>query len=682
MSVTQYTIPCGYKIPRLKDYVYFVDKLTAKVINIDNGTATATINNPSPYPMSPNRLKGFNINLSETESLDERYRFTKQLTISIHGYLTNSQFLMDNDYFLVVEDYDGNYYLVNVDFPSKMTYTYNLSEGQNQTDFTFTSNSNFPLLKLNWEIAKWTDCETYICNGVQSLKMLEKDYTTIDIDGAVINLFDGNEFKDVDFLKGSLSLQESYDGDVTVTTITYNIPLSNTQSSWHYNLLEFTQNLYAAHITPKNTGSGIFCGYQHGLQPSYELVGSTGGGEATMIKITLTEASSWGIFEFDSWSYNRDSSKKWVGIDSEVKCTSLGVGINTLMEEFDSNGTPTGRYKCLEGYESEYTNYNIVGTYTEDEVESFRTSVCTRFRSRAGESTGLYTCVDGDKYELLVSTISYDGGKTWMVDEGTYELGEMVESGSSWCETEPAYKWRLTNKYQCGAYQTRWVVVSGGFVCSGNTKMTLEKRQFSVDEGATWNDTSPLETRAALPVIEYYSNDCEYTPDAKPDFLESFTDYKIFYYNVVPGYWGEVSFDYAPCDGNIVLTENDLNINCCMGSATTLCIGDCVEVIDGHLLYNDKDVGTIYFGKNLKYIGPYSFVGVSTASISIPASVVEIGDHAFYSAESIKFKSGNPPILVGTPFSTTATLYVPSAAIENYRNGDGWSSYINQITPY
>ena len=514
MSVTQYTIPCGYKIPRLKDYVYFVDKLTAKVINIDNGTATATINNPSPYPMSPNRLKGFNINLSETESLDERYRFTKQLTISIHGHLTNSQFLMDNDYFLVVEDYDGNYYLVNVDFPSKMTYTYNLSEGQNQTDFTFTSNSNFPLLKLNWEIAKWINCETYICNGVQSLKMLEKDYTTIDIDGAAINLFDGNEFKDVDFLKGSLSLQESYDGDVTVTTITYNIPLSNTQSSWHYNFLEFTQNLYAAHITPKNTGSGIFCGYQHGLQPSYELVGSTGGGEATMIKITLTEASSWGIFEFDSWSYNRDSSKKWVGIDSEVKCIDLGVGINTLMEEFDSNGTPTGRYKCLEGYESEYTNYNIVGTYTEDEVESFRTSVCTRFRSRAGGGAGLYTCINGDKYEVFTDQISYDGGKTWENGYNEYELGEMVESGSSWCETEPSYEWRLTDEYQCVRYQERWVVVSGGYECSGTTKMTQEKMQYSLDDGVTWSDTSPLVTRAVLPVIEYESIDCGFVPPA------------------------------------------------------------------------------------------------------------------------------------------------------------------------
>lgn len=513
MSVTQYTIPCGYKIQRLKDYVYFVDKLTAKVINIDNGTATATINNTSPYPMSPNRLKGFNINLSETESLDERYRFTKQLNISIHGHLTNSQFLMDNDYFLVVEDYDGNYYLVNVDFPSKMTYTYNLSEGQNQTDFTFTSNSNFPLLKLNWEIAKWTDCEAYVYNGVQSLKMLEKDYTTIDIDGAVINLFDGNEFNDVDFLKGSLSLQESYDGDVTVTTITYNIPLSNTQSSWHYNLLEFTQNLYAAHITPKNTGSGIFCGYQHGLQPSYELVGSTGGGEATMIKITLTEASSWGIFEFDSWSYNRDSSKKWVGIDSEVKCIDLGVGINTLMEEFDSNGTPTGRYKCLEGYESEYTNYNIVGTYTEDEVESFRTSVCTRFRSRAG-GAGLYTCINGDKYEVFTDQISYDGGKTWENGYNEYELGEMVESGSSWCNTEPSYEWRLTDEYQCVRYQERWVVVSGGYECSGTTKMTQEKMQYSLDDGVTWSDTSPLVTRAVLPVIEYESIDCGFVPPA------------------------------------------------------------------------------------------------------------------------------------------------------------------------
>ena len=454
MSVTQYTIGCGYELLKLKDTVFFLSKNSLKTITIDNGEAYVDFVNQSPQPPSPSRLKGFNVKLTETESLGERYKFTKQLTMSITGHLTDSTFLLDDDYYIVVQTEDGTYYLVNVDFPSKMSFVYNLSEGQDQTDFTFVSNSNHPTLKLNWNPVTWNTCQTYQVYGIDSLKLLEKDYTTIDVEQGVINLFDGHEFKDVDYLKNTISLQENYDGKIATTIITFEIPFNNYKPSWQYNLLEFTQNLYTAHITPKNSESGIFCGYEHGLQPSYEINGNASNGESTSIKITLTEASEWGIFELDTWSYYRDSSKRWVGIDSEVKCIGLGVGINTLMQEVDGNGTPTGRYKCLEGYESEYTNYNIITSYTESDVESFRTSVCTRFRTRGAAPTGYYTCINGDKYELIGDQTTYDG-KHWIVD--SYELGQMVESGSSWCEIEPQYKWKISDKWECVELFQRWI---------------------------------------------------------------------------------------------------------------------------------------------------------------------------------------------------------------------------------
>lgn len=450
MSVTTYTIGCGYELLKLKDTVFFLSKNSLKTITIDNGEAYVDFVNQSPQPTSPNRLKGFNVKLTETESLDERYVFTKQLTMSITGHLTDSTFLLDDDYYIVVQTEDGTYYLVNVDFPSKMSFVYNLSEGQDQTDFTFVSNSNHPTLKLNWNPVTWNTCQTYQVFGIDGLKLLEKDYTTIDVEQGVINLFDGHEFKDVDYLKNTISLQENYDGKIATTTITFEIPFNNYKPSWQYNLLEFDQNLYVAHITPKSSESGIFCGYEHGLQPSYEINGNASNGESTSIKITLTEASEWGIFELDTWSYYRDSSKRWVGIDSEVKCIDLGVGINTLMQEVDGNGTPTGRYKCLEGYESEYTNYNIITSYTESDVESFRTSVCTRFRTRGGEPTGYYTCINGDKYEIITTQSSYDGGKTWFIDGG-YEIGELVETGSTWCQETVETQWIINeDKWQCG----------------------------------------------------------------------------------------------------------------------------------------------------------------------------------------------------------------------------------------
>lgn len=502
MSVSQYEIPCAYDLLKLKDTVFFLSKSSLKTITIDNGEAYATFVNPSPYPYSPNRLKGFNVKLTETESLDERYKFTKQLTMSIHGHLTDSRFLMDDDYYIVVQTEDGTYYLVNVDFPSKMSFVYNLSEGQDQTDFTFVSNSNHPTLKLNWNPVTWNTCQTYQVFGIDGLKLLEKDYTTIDVEQGVINLFDGHEFKDVDYLKNTISLQENYDGKIATTTITFEIPFNNYKPSWQYNLLEFDQNLYVAHITPKNSESGIFAGYEHGLQPSYEINGNASNGESTSIKITLTEASEWGIFELDTWSYYRDSSKRWIGVDSEHICVEFGIGAYLLMQEVDGNGTPTRRYKCLEGYENRYSNYNIVGTY--DEAPRFASSDCARSMARRVNSDTYYTCVDGDKYSIKFTEISYDNKKSW-VRISKYELGDLVEADSSFCEIEPQYKWVISDEWDCISQFTRWI--PSGTTCIDGNKYQNNLKQVS-DDYIHWVNSNPLEWSAST-VIEYDSDDCK-----------------------------------------------------------------------------------------------------------------------------------------------------------------------------
>jgi hypothetical protein len=64
MSVTQYEIPCSYDLLKLKDTVFFLSKNSLKTITIDNGEAYADFVNQSPYPPSPNRLKGFNVKLT------------------------------------------------------------------------------------------------------------------------------------------------------------------------------------------------------------------------------------------------------------------------------------------------------------------------------------------------------------------------------------------------------------------------------------------------------------------------------------------------------------------------------------------------------------------------------------------------------------------------------------------
>lgn len=512
MSVTQYTLPCSYRIPKLRDNVYFISKSVMKVINIDNGAADVIINNPNVI-----RLKGFDIRLNESESLDERYMFTKTLNISILGHLTDASFLMDDNYFLAVEDYDGNYYLINVDFPSKMTYTYTLNEGQNQTEFTFTSNSNFPLLKLNWNISKFTDCDTYFTSGVKSVSLIEKGWARVDVEQDVITLFDGHTFKNVDFNEGSCSLTESYDGEKITNTISFSIPLGNVQSSWQYNLLEFKQNLYIAEIFPKNSEHALLVGFENGLQPSYNVTGSTSNGDSSKITITLEETSQRGLEELVNWSVVDDPTKKWVYVKeinhkNAFTCIGHGLARYDYMAEVDQDGNEIGNYKRFSGATEENFPYlNVVGTF-DDEV-TFQSSVCNCSDEYVYKFNEHYYCVNGDKVQALESIHTYDCGKTGVINginspiSDYTELGDVVESDSDFCDDEVEYMWVLkTDKTECISNTSRWVDV--GYACSGETgydKYLVQKEQIW-DDTLGWIDTDPLITAATL--VEKDSEEC------------------------------------------------------------------------------------------------------------------------------------------------------------------------------
>ena len=595
MSVTTYEIGRKYDLSKLKNQVYFLNKDHHYTINIDNGETSATFVNPSPYPPSTNRLDGFNIKLQETESLDERYKFTKNLTMSINGHLTDASWLMEGDYYLVVQTEDGTYYIINVDFPSKMTYSYNLSEGQDQTDFTFTSNSNYPTLKFNWSPTDYTTCKTYNVYGIDKLQLLEKDYTTISSEQNVINLFEGQEFKNIDFLKNTISLQESYDSNGVETTISFDIPFDGYKSSWQYNLLEFTKNLYAAHITPKNSVNEIWCGYEHGLQPSYQIDGSTNIGEDTKITITLVESSQWGISEGSGWTYNRDTSKKWIGVDSECECTTLGVGKYILLQEVDTNDMPTGRYKTLEGYENDFPNLNIVGTFS-DTIE-FKTPRCLKMRTDYRFS-GNYYCVEGDKTEAIMNSVSFDGGKTWKPsingvnsEQSDYSTtGSVVEVSSNFCNEDASYTWSLK-------------------------KDTSECRyDYTLDE-----DHTKYRINDSYECISFDEN-----------------EYNGFRFRVVDEN-GNIIEEQA-CDGNSVLRSTDISLatrNASPQHSYYLIVGECINRIDMHDDDNTTYLHMFYykgitFPKNslLEIVALEGLYG-DNISLVIPKTVKYLGDELF-----------------------------------------------------
>lgn len=364
--VTEYkpklALGCRYSYDKLENVVYLVSKEHLKKVYIDNGEAY--IDDLTEVPI---RLEGFNIQFTEESSLDERYKFTKQVTFSLHGYVPHTVF--SGKYYVILKSKDGTKWMVNVDFPSKVTYTFNLNGSQYQTDFTFSSVSNFPTLRLASDIDEGVSpCKELKTFGIESLRLLETDYCRLDSVSGIVYTY-GKEFVDVEFLGQSCSLEEQFDGEKVTTTIQFNIAFDAYKSSWHYNLLEFLQNHYSSIIEPKGSDSTFFSGFNFGLEPSFNIATTSNNGQSDIITVTLTETSSYGSSNATDWSEEEDTDTKWIYVKSvgdiqAWECVSRGVARYLLQQEVNNLGQPTGDYKAYQGHSSDFPTLNIIGEFT------------------------------------------------------------------------------------------------------------------------------------------------------------------------------------------------------------------------------------------------------------------------------------------------------------------------------
>lgn len=375
MAVTDYleksSGTCRYSYNKLKPVLYLVSEEHIKDVIIDNGEAYI-----SGLTELPLRINGFNIQFNEETSLDERYKFQKTLTLSMHGYVNYKIF--GGRYYAIVESMDGTYFMINVDFPSRITHTFNLSKDTNQTDFTFASLSNFPTLKLNAEFeAVEPVCLGLRVHGIDTLELLEREKAVLDTENK--RVISTEDFKKIEFLGDSCTFQEVYDGFKVTDTITFDIALDNYKPSWQYNLLEFLDNRYASIITPKGGDNKYYPGFNFGLQPNYTIQTASQNGQSDIITVTLVEMSSYGTTAANDWSDDQDTETRWrwvKKVDDIIcyECIGLGKARYLVKQQVDVFGNPTGDYQVMEGYESQYPVFHIVGTFTEQQI--FDTNDC------------------------------------------------------------------------------------------------------------------------------------------------------------------------------------------------------------------------------------------------------------------------------------------------------------------
>lgn len=358
MAVSEYiNNPCKYNIDKLAKVVYLIDENASKNIHIDDGEAYI-----ADIDQEPMALSVYNIALSDTDELDERYKFTHRLTFSMNGYVNYRDF--QGRYYVIVKTVDEEYWLVNPLFPCKVTYTYTLGANESHTDFTLSTISNHPTLRIH-NLAHSTPYECgYVRCGFDSLK-LNESINSLKRGNHVLYTNDG--FKDIVFKKNTGVFTEQFDGNNIQHNLKFDIKFDDYKSSWHYNLLEFVDNTYAA-IIKTTCNKYILCGFGFGLQPSFN-VDANDNAESDKISIDLIDMHDNGDFigYVDDVTIEKDDTTNWTYTNkyNGYECVGNNLARYLLMEEVDALMNPTGNYKVLVGYEDQFTFLNIVGTFTE-----------------------------------------------------------------------------------------------------------------------------------------------------------------------------------------------------------------------------------------------------------------------------------------------------------------------------
>ena len=515
MSVTNYTpglsATCRYNYSKLKDVIYLVSKNHVKNVHIDNGEAY--IDGLTELPL---RLNGFNISLKEESSLDERYAFSKTVTLSMHGYVNSSIF--EDKYYVILESYDGTFWMVNVDFPSRLTYTFNLAKDVYQTDFTLASLSNFPTLKLGSEFEAVSPvCLGFNTYGIRSLRLLEKDLCGFDTDSKTVHTYTSKGFQDVEFLGDSCSFQEVFDGEKVTTTISFDIGFDAYKSSWHYNLLEFVQNLYSAIVVPKGNDNTFFAGFNFGLQPSFVVQTQSNDGQSDIITITLIEASSHGSTAAVDWDEEQTTETRWVYVKwvSTIKCyecIGFGRARYLVQQEVAKNGVPTGNYKVLEGYESYYEGIglNVVDTFTNEEV--FNDPSCD------GDQCAVNTTIPTTiiYHEPTCYTYSYSASCDWEVTDLDSFMSVTPSSGVA----DSAYTLSVCNSKTPTETETSTFIIKSGtnrkivnIILTNETGILIPLTQYinclQQDVTFTYDSNCPITVTSISPRLTYQINNSQ-----------------------------------------------------------------------------------------------------------------------------------------------------------------------------
>lgn len=360
--VTEYNLDNNnYKIYRLKGTVFLFNDDLLRSISIDGDTTHISLSG------KPLTVRCDSVQVSEESSIDGRFSFSHTVTFKVQGY----DISLVGYKWIGFQDASGECWLLNPMLNPLWTYKYTLDSEGESTTYTVSLTSNFPLLHIVGK-EKFDDITRpcgYRMSVPRKLWLNESDYSSKDKDGTILYTNDG--FKNIGFIKDTLSLTEEYDGENVMHSLSFKIPFSSYKESFHYNLLEFTDNTYACEVE-KSDGTYASCGFYPGLFPSYSISCDTNIENADSITITLSDKHNgenfFSVSDDFSKKYESSTSSEFRMNDECLECVGYGVAKFIMKTEVDALGNPTGNYYALRGYEDELKSngYNIIGTFDDN----------------------------------------------------------------------------------------------------------------------------------------------------------------------------------------------------------------------------------------------------------------------------------------------------------------------------
>lgn len=475
MAISNYLQTCEYKLGGLKPFIYVIHKNALK-LNIKAKGIEVSFNKTKESDVY--KIEAQMVVYEQQETYANKFRFDSSVKVTINEQYREPFFyglrtLRTNQYYIIIEDKKGVQYLVNPELYTKMTYEYTITDtidNHNSVEITWNNLSNFPLLIFKERVESnllflGEECFYTIGNAYNLVMTIFQDLHVKDdgVKADEIYVDDIEKLKEVQYLKESFTLTETYDGNKFTTELTFSIPLSDHQFEWAYDLLEFKDNTYKGLVRTTNDNY-LLLGNENGLFPSYTIRTSEDDGTLNTIEFKFTNISQYPIlytdeikqykwipdgelcFGFDKYQmlkqqYSKDWGQTWVDTDPIVKKKGDVIASNT--EE------------CKE--------------YRWVDDELYCTETSTTYVKWL-EAEGQFLCENGNKYAKLRKCESSDGITYTLKEE--YAKGRMIESNSTDC-TYVAVRWTDggIRCYEVDESKT-YTVDTGDTYCKGTSLYT------------------------------------------------------------------------------------------------------------------------------------------------------------------------------------------------------------------